>query len=419
MTTFLPRPLSSPWDFGPLTATLDGSLMTAADPGWEQASGTTRPEAVLFARSVADVTRMITFARRRALRVTTQRTGARVGPIADLSGTVLLRTTGLREVNVDHAARTVRAEAGASWDDVDAALEPYGLLALAASGRENGIVGSVLDGDFGWLGREHGLTAASVSAIEVVTADGVHRRVDAARDTELYWALRGGGGSFGVVTAVELAARRHPAVLAGVLEFPLTRAREVMAAWERWTRSSPYAATTAVRLPVHDAIVIEGALASTGAESILGPLRALGPARDTFRAASRPDSVPAERAASDGVVLEVLDPAAIESLVRAAETLAIEVRQLGGALGRPGAGALERIPGRFLLTASAELGGEGDIRSLLEELAPWVSAFELPAVRQGPWVAEQTHSPATLARLRSIRAAVDPTSIMWSPRALD
>ncbi|MCU1441319.1 MAG: oxidoreductase [Rhodoglobus sp.] len=419
MTTFPPRPLASPWDFEPLAATLDGSLVTAADPGWEQASGTSTPEAVLFARSVADVTRVITFARRRALRVTTQRTGARAGPAADLSGTVLLRTTGLRAVSVDHAARTVRAEAGASWDDVDAALEPYGLLALAASGRGNGIVGSVLDGDFGWLGREHGLTAASVSAIEIVTGDGVHRRVDAARDTELYWALRGGGGSFGVVTAVELAARRHSAVLAGALEFPLTRAREVIEAWERWTRSLPDAATTAVRLPVHDAIVIEGAFASARADVMLGPLRALEPARDTFRAASRPDRAGLEGEASDGLVLDVLDSAAIESLVRAAETLAIEVRQLGGALGRPGAGALERIPGRFLLTASAAPGGESDIRSLLDELAPQASAFELPTARQGPWVAEQTHSPETLARLRSIRAAVDPTSIMRSPRALD
>jgi hypothetical protein len=418
MSTIPLSSAASPWDFAPLAKSLDGSLMTAGDPGWDEAGTLASPEAVVIPRSVVDITRVLDFAKRRGLRVMVQRTGTRAARPDNVSGTILLRTTALSNVSVDLAARTVRAEAGASWGQVDAALEPHGLVALAAGAEGDGVVGSVLDGDFGWLGREYGLTGATVSAIELVTGDGTHRRVSSTRDTDLYWALRGGGGSFGVVAAIELAARRHRAVHAGALAYPVERARDVVEAWEEWTRPQPDAVTTRVRLPVAHTVVVEGALTAGNADAALAPLRALLPVRDTFAPRTRPVVDRFAAAVCDGLVLERLDRPAIDVLVAAARSLDIEVRQLGGALGRPGPGALARVPGRFLLTVSSDAGREGDIRSVLDELAPWASAFELPAARQGSWSAERTHSPETLARLRAIRAAVDATSILRSAREL-
>src|SRR5207237_8768188 len=130
--------------------------------------------------------------------------------------------------------RTARVEAGVLWLEVAEAAAEHGLAALAGSSPDVGVVGYTLGGGLSWLARKHGIAANSVSAIELVTADGRLVRADAENEPELFWALRGGGGSFGVVTALEFRLYPLGEVYAGWLFFPIDRAEEVLYTW-RWT----------------------------------------------------------------------------------------------------------------------------------------------------------------------------------------
>ena len=142
----------------------------------------------------------------------------------------------MRGVSIDPVARIARAEAGALWMDVTAAAAEHGLAALAGSSPDVGVVGYTLGGGIGWLGRRHGFATNSVTAIEAVTAgrrDRCARRADVEPD--LFWAMRGGGGNFAIVTAIEFALYPIAEVYAGVLFFPVERASEVLNAWREWT----------------------------------------------------------------------------------------------------------------------------------------------------------------------------------------
>ena len=128
-------------------------------------------------------------------------------------------------------AQRVRVGAGVEWERVTPLLSEHGLAALHGSSPDVGVAGYSLGGGMGWLARKHGLQANSVTAIELVTADGEARRVDAEHQPDLFWALRGGNGNFGVVTAIEFAVYRVEELYAGVMFFPFERASEVLHAW--------------------------------------------------------------------------------------------------------------------------------------------------------------------------------------------
>ena len=195
-----------------------------------------------------DVVSVVNAARELGLRVAPQSTGHNAGPLGDLDGTILLKTSAMRDVQIDPVARVARVEAGAMWMDVTPAAAEHGLAALAGSAPDVGVAGYTLGGGLSWLARSHGLAANSVVAIEVVTADGVLRRVDETHEPELFWALRGGGGSFGVVTAIEFRLYPITEVYAGVLFFPLDRAAEVLEAWRQWLPSVPDSVTSVGRI---------------------------------------------------------------------------------------------------------------------------------------------------------------------------
>jgi len=183
------------------------AILMPGDPGWDDARRAwnlavdQHPAAVAEPRSVQDVADVVRFARQHGLRVAAQGTGHNAAPLGLLADTILVKTTAMRQVSVDPAARIARAEAGAVWLDVAEAAAPHGLAALAGSAPNVGVVGYTIGGGMSWLGRAYGLAANNVEAIEVVTADGRLVRADACTEPDLFWALRGGGGSFGVVTA--------------------------------------------------------------------------------------------------------------------------------------------------------------------------------------------------------------------------
>jgi FAD/FMN-containing dehydrogenase len=440
-----------------LAAVLSGRLVSPTDPDWDAARQAwnlavdQRPAFVVQPATAGDVAATINFARTAGLRVAPQGTGHNAGALGDLSGTILLRTDRLREVTIDVDGRIVRAGAGVLWQEVTQALAPHGLVGLAGSSGDVGVAGYLLGGGYSWFARRFGLGCSAVTAVEVVTGDGQVRRVDADHEPDLFWAVRGGAGNVGVVTAIEFRAFPVAQVYAGMMLFPIERAREVFAAYERWTRNLDEAATTCVRLlrvpPLPDIpefargrafVAVDGAIDLPGeqAEALLAPLRALGPEVDMWAVMPAAalghihmDPPQPSPACGDGIVLADLTPDAIDALLDIAgpdvdsPLLAVDLRHLGGAAGRPdpNGGAIDHLPGRFLLFAvgitpvpPAEAAVIAAAHSLRDALRPWAAERDYPNFRETADTASRFYAPAALERLRAVRQQYDPQRVVRS-----
>jgi FAD/FMN-containing dehydrogenase len=221
---------------------LDGKVVLPGDERYDGAwrawnlAVDQRPAAVAFPESAAEVAAAIRYAAGRGLRVAAQGTGHNAGPLGPLADTVLVRTDRMRGIRIDRKTRTARAEAGVIWIDVVQAAATDGLATLAGSSPDVGVTGYTLGGGLSFLGRKYGLAASNVTAAELVTADGRLVRADHEHEPDLFWALRGGGGSFGVVTALEFRLFPHTQAYAGALWYPIGRAPEVLHAWRELTR---------------------------------------------------------------------------------------------------------------------------------------------------------------------------------------
>src|SRR4051794_35573440 len=178
---------------------------------------TQEPALVALPDTDDDAARAVDIARSRGLRVAPQRTGHNAKPLGALDDVLLVRTDAMQGVELDLARRVARVRAGSRWADVVPPASEHGLAALHGSTPDVSVAGYVLGGGVGWYGRKHGLAANRVAAIELVTADGRLRRVDRDSDPDLFWALRGGGGSFGLVTCVEVELLEVREVYAGVV----------------------------------------------------------------------------------------------------------------------------------------------------------------------------------------------------------
>lgn len=449
MTATLP-----PSGFDAIALNLDGALVRPGTPNWDtvraawQLAVDQRPAAVALVRSARDVVTVVDTARELGLRVTGQSTGHNAAPLGDLSDTILVKTSAMRTVVVDPVARIARVEAGAWWRDVTEAAAEHGLVALAGSSGDVGVAGYCLGGGLSWLVRSHGLAANSVVALEVVTADGQHRRVDAEHEADLFWALRGGGGSFGIVTALELRLFPLTEIYAGVLFFPVERAQEVLQAWRRWVPDVPDAVTSVGRilkfpplpdLPAHlsgrSYAVVEAAcqLAPEDADTLLAPLRALGPQLDTFRRTPvrelallhmDPDGpVPAH---GDGMLLNGLDAEAITEFTRVSDAtgsllLSLELRQLDGAVrrGDPNGGAVAALDAEFALfavgitpTPHAAAAVRGAVDAVHAAMASWASGGHYLNFAEVSRCGDELLGATTHARLRQIKAIYDPLNII-------
>ena len=436
---------------------LEGDLYRPDDDGWDEArtpwnlAVDQRPAAVVLAESAADVAETVLAARADGLRVAPQGTGHAAAPLGDLAGTILLRTTRMHGVEVDPQARRARVEAGAVWQEVTDAAAEHGLAALAGSSHDVGVLGYSLGGGLSWLARKHGLAANTILAAEIVDADGRIRRVDADNDPELFWALRGGGGSFAIVTAVELRLFPITEVFAGVLFFPVERAQDVLEAWLDWTETVPDEVTSCGRIMRFPALpdvpeplrgnafaLVEAVFLTSpeAANAALAPLRALGPAMDTFRVMPArelstlhmdpPHAVPG---VGDGLLLDRVEPATIEAIVDAAgadsgsSLLSVELRQLGGAVGRtePGAGAATFADASFAIfavgiAATPELhaASERDSARVVAAVAPWDAGRDYMNFRETRSTGARLFSAAIHERLAEIKRRVDPRDLIRS-----
>ena len=428
-----------------LRARMQGAVVAPGDGSWDEARAAwnlrvdQRPALVAIPQSAADVAAVVDFAREQGLRVAPQGTGHNASAIVTLERTILLKTSALRDVEIDAPRRRARVGAGVLWAEVTGPASEHGLAPLSGSSPDVGVVGYTLGGGLSWLSRRHGLAANSVLAIEVVTADGRLVRCDADHEPELFWALRGGGGSFGVVTAIEFVLYAAPQVYAGALLWPWERAAEVLKAYVEWCRTAPDAISTSARIlqvpPLPDIpeivrgrrfVAIDGAYLGSpraGAE-VLAALRALDPEIDMFApipaaALSHIHMDPEHPVPGigDGMVLDELTPAAIETLVAVAgpgsgsPLLSVELRQLGGAIGVPPAdhGALAKIGGEFAFFAvgmamTPEIGEAvgAHVERVIEAMDPWDAGRRYLNFTERASDATAVFPEGTLRRLQAV-----------------
>jgi FAD/FMN-containing dehydrogenase len=234
-----------------LDASLDGSVVRPSDAGYDEArqvwNGAIDRRPALIARPIStdDVARCVRFAASEGLPVAVRGGGHSVAGFSTCDGGIVLDLSGMNRVQVDPAGRRAVAGGGTLWSGFDAATQPHGLATTGGLVSTTGISGFCLGGGIGYLVRAHGLTCDNLLSAEVVTADGSVIRASEDGDAELLWALRGGGGNFGVVTSFELALHPvGPTVLGGPVFFPGDAGPEVIAAWREAVADAPDELTT-------------------------------------------------------------------------------------------------------------------------------------------------------------------------------
>lgn len=221
-----------------LRARLRGTVALAGEPGYDEARTVwnamvdRKPGLVVRARGAADVAAAVDFARDNGLLLSVRSGGHQIAGHAVAEGAVLLDLSPMRSVRVDAAARTAWVEPGATLGDVDRETAANGLVLPTGINSTTGIAGLTLGGGFGWLTRKHGMTLDNLISADVVTADGRRLRASETENPDLFWAIRGGGGNFGVVTGFEFAL--HPMrgeILAGLIVHPFAEAPRLYRAY--------------------------------------------------------------------------------------------------------------------------------------------------------------------------------------------
>jgi hypothetical protein len=432
---------------------IDGDVVRPGDSGWDEARAAwnlavdQRPQAVALVASAGDVAAVLRYATENGLRVAAQGTGHGAAPLPDLDGTILLKTERMRGIEIDPGSRSARVEAGVLSLELAEAAGAHGLAFLPGSSPDVGVVGYSLGGGLGWLGRAHGFACNSVRAIELVTAAGEARTVDAENDPDLFWALRGGGGDFAVVTALQLELLPIAELYAGTMIFPAELGAGAIRAYRDWAAQVPDEVTSIVRLlrpppipevpePLRNRPVITIGAACIGdheeGERAVAPLLEIGepimssfgqiPAAGLCRIHMDPEQ-PVPGIGHHMTVSELPDEA-IEAFVAngpGPETgsvlLLAELRQLGGALGRAaeGGGALDKLDAAFVLEAIGspmvpELAAKipADLDRIEAAMEPWRASGGYFNFADRPCDVDAILPAETCSRLAEIKREWDP-----------
>ena len=240
------------------------------------------PGLIAHCSGVADVIAAVNFARENELLVAVRGGGHNVAGRALCDNGIVIDLSGMKGIRVDAKNRTVRVQGGATLGDLDRETHAFGLAVPAGIVSKTGIGGLTLGGGVGWLVRKYGLTCDNVLSIDIVTADGKPRVASANENEDLFWALKGGGGNFGVVTSFEFRAHPVSTVLGGLVMYPRDRAVEVFRFYRDFTQSAPEELTAYIAL-LHtpDGIPAVAVIACycgdvTEGEKVLKPLRTFG-----------------------------------------------------------------------------------------------------------------------------------------------
>src|ERR1700750_3412975 len=298
----LPPVLSE--DAAPLVATVAGSVLLPGDAGYDEERAVWNlnhelvPAVIVVPESAADVQAAVVFGAGQRRPVLVKTTGHQI--VGQAHGAVVIATHRMNDITIDAAGRTARVGAGVLWSEVIAKAAKAGLAPLNGSNPTVGVSGYTLGGGLSpTLGRSHGYAADHVRSLDVVTADGELRHVNAKSEPDLFWALRGGKGNFAVVTALEFDLFPVSRLYGGAVYFPGERTADVLRVWTDWHPSTPETMVTSIAVmrmpsipelpePVRGKFLVAVRIAYNGTvadgERMVAPLRALAPSVvDTVR----------------------------------------------------------------------------------------------------------------------------------------
>ncbi|HEX2074933.1 MAG TPA: FAD-binding oxidoreductase [Geodermatophilus sp.] len=442
-------------DVDDLRSRVHGPVYAAGDDGlaaeirsWNLAVQHT-PAVAVGATCAADVAAAVSWAVAHGLPVAVQATGH--GPVRNADGSLLVSTRRMQGVSIDPERRTARVEAGVKWQRVLEAAAPHGLTGLCGSSSDVGVVGYTLGGGLGSLGRRYGFAADHVQAVEIVTADGLLRRLSAEEEPELFWAVRGGKGNFGVVTAIEFSLFPAGSLFAGGIFFAAEDAAAVLHAFRTWAPTLPEEVSTSVAVlrlppleelppPLRGQTVVHLRYTSSGdpaeGERLLEPMKAagrillgsVGPLLPTEMDAVHMDPKDPLPAWEKGMLLAELTEETVDAFLAAAgpqvevPLFLAEIRQMGGALarqprvpnavaGRAGAWSVMLI-GPMVPELAEVLPSIG--RGVLGALRPWAAPGAMVNFLgdvSGPDEVAAAYPPEVAERLLAVKRAVDPDGV--------
>lgn len=392
---------------------IDGRVATPSDPDWDEARRAwnlavdLQPAAVAIVEGADDVAKVVSFAADQDLKVTAMGAGHGADALGSLEDTVLIKMERLRGIEID--GETARVEPGVLATELSEAASADGKTFLPGSATNVSVIGYSLGGGMGWLGRKYGFACNRISALEVVGADGEQRTVDAEHEPDLFWALRGGGGGYAIVTAVHADLLSISEAYAGLMLFPGEVGVEGLRAWRDWTAGLPDEVSAMFRFlrlppvpevpePLRDTPLLYMGATCLGTqeegEKLIAPLRKIGePVMDTFaqmpcagltRIAMDPED-PVPYAGHGGVLAEFPDEA-VDAFTEAAgpesgsPLLLAELRNGGGALARPAenAGALDKLDAAYtflgigaLMAPEMAQPTEARLDQIADALDPW------------------------------------------------
>ncbi|QFY09106.1 FAD-binding protein [Nonomuraea phyllanthi] len=420
-----------------LRRAVSGRVLLPGEPEFEQAARpwnlavTQRVAAVVEAADAADVAALVRYARQAGLTITAQPSGH--GATGDADGVILLRTGRLDELTVHPDERWARVGAGVMWGRVQAEAGAHGLTGLAGSTPAVSVVGYLLGGGLSWFSRRYGWASGSVRAFEIVDTDGRQARVSAGSDAELFWALRGGGGDYAVVTAVEIDLYPAPSVYGGRIMWQGDRTREVFEAFRDLTDQAPPELSLWVnRLQIPQAppmVALDATYLGDpddGAALLdrLGKIDGVIADRRGVIAVADLGDITAEPvdpspAASRVELLTGLDDQAIDTLLDEPmdPLLNVQLRHLGGALADPSEGAAGAVAEPYLLYMFG-LGIPAVAAAVAARQAALTARLGAAVSGRKPYTflapgetAAQAVTEESLARLRELKRARDPQAV--------
>lgn len=441
-----------------LRSVIRGDVLAPGDAAYDDARlawnqhAQQRPAVIVAAVDVADVMVAVRFAATNNMPIAVMRTGH--GLVAPCNDGLLLLTERLQGVEVDPVAQVARVSAGALWSDVSPLALAHGLTPLVGSTPYVGAVGYSLGGGAGWLARKFGLAVDSVRAFDIVTVDGQLRHVTPESEPNLFWAVRGGGGNFGVVTSLECQLYPVADLYGGNLFYPVASARDVLATYSRWVKTLPDEFTTAflmIRIPPmpdmppalsgQTLCVVRGCYLGAAAEgeALLRPMReaaplvldAFGPMPASELATIANDPEDPMPVASWTETLRDLEEETAQALLRLMESapdapfFALEARHLGGSVAiqaplESAAFSLRDV--EFVLFSYGLLAAPEQepafrryFAQMAEELRPYATGRLyynfLTDMDTTPERGRATHTPEHYQRLAAIKAVYDPTNL--------
>ena len=435
-------------DFSELT--IRGRIATSSDGDWDEArqawnlAADQHPSAVALVESADDISKTITFAAQNGLRVTGQGTGHGAVAMGTLEDAILIKTERMRGVEIGDGV--ARIEAGVLAEEIGGAAHEKGMSFLPGTSPNVGVTGYTLGGGLSWLGRKYGWACNNVRSIEVVTADGEPRTVDSISEPDLFWALRGGGGGFAIVSALHVNLFPVAEAYAGALLFPPDLTEAGLRRYRDWTAEVPEEVGSQTRMlnlpPIPDipeeirgkkwlAITACCIGSKEEGEKLIAPLREIGePALDAFDQIPAPaltriamDPEPPVPGLGHHATIKELPDQALDAFVAAAgpdsdsPLLLAELRHLGGALARSpeDAGALDKLDSEYVMLGIGMLMDpamrepiEGSLDKLHDALGPWAADGGYYNYAERSCDVEAILPEETCKRLSTVKRSWDP-----------